>query len=204
MIYPIIKSILDRIIGIVLFIILIPVFLILYFAILIKMGRPVIFKQNRPGYKNKIFKLYKFRTMSNEIDLSGNLLKDDKRLKNFGKLLRKYSLDELPSLINIIKGEMSFIGPRPLLVEYLKLYNKFEIKRHLVKPGISGWAQINGRNNISWERRFQLDLWYVKNQSWTLDLKIFAITVIKTFSGIEVTTKEGKTMPPFKSNEFKK
>ena len=204
MIYPFIKSIFDKIIGIILFIILIPVFLILYFAILIKMGRPVIFKQNRPGYKNKIFKLYKFRTMSNDVDIYGNLLKDDKRLKKFGKFLRKYSLDELPSLINLIKGEMSFVGPRPLLTEYLNLYNDFEIKRHSVKPGISGWAQINGRNYTSWEKRFKLDVWYVENQSFLLDLKIFLITIFKTLSGIGVTTKEGKTMPPFKSNESKK
>ena len=168
------------------------------------MGKPVIFMQNRPGYKNKIFKLYKFRTMSNEIDFSGKYLKDDERLKNFGKFLRKYSLDELPSLINVMKGEMSFIGPRPLLVEYLKLYNKSQIKRHLVKPGITGWAQINGRNNISWQEKFELDLWYVKNQSLILDLKIFLITIIKTICGIGVTTKEGKTMPYLKKSEFKK
>ena len=136
--------------------------------------------------------------MSNSTDFSGRYLKDDERLKNFGKFLRKYSLDELPSLINVIKGEMSFIGPRPLLVEYLKLYNKSQIKRHLVKPGISGWAQINGRNNISWEEKFKLDLWYVKNQSLILDLKIFVITFIKTLCGIGVNTKEGKTMPYFK------
>ena len=202
--YHIFKSFFDRVFGIIIFIILIPILIILYFLVLIKMGKPVIFMQNRPGYKNKIFKLYKFRTMSNETDFSGKYLKDDERLKNFGKFLRKYSLDELPSLINVIKGEMSFIGPRPLLVEYLKLYNKSQIKRHLVKPGITGWAQINGRNNISWQEKFKLDLWYVKNQSLILDLKIFLITIIKTICGIGVTTKEGKTMPYLKKNEFKK
>ncbi len=201
MIYPFIKSIFDRIFGIAFFILLIPVLVIIYLLILIKMGNPVIFKQKRPGYKNKIFKLYKFRTMSNEIDISGNLLKDDKRLKKFGIFLRKYSLDELPSLINIIRGEISFIGPRPLLTEYLNLYSDFEIKRHSVKPGISGWAQINGRNNTSWKKRFKLDVWYVDNQSFIIDLKIFLITITKTLSGIGVTTKEGKTMPPFNSNE---
>ena len=204
MIYPFIKSILDRIFGLAFFILLIPILVTLYLLIFIKIGEPVIFKQDRPGYKNKIFKLYKFRTMSNEVDIYGNLLKDDARLKKFGKFLRKYSLDELPSLINLIKGEMSFVGPRPLLTEYLNLYSDFEIKRHSVKPGISGWAQINGRNYTSWEKRFKLDVWYVENQSFILDLKIFFITITKTLSGIGVTTKEGKTMPPFKSNESKK
>jgi lipopolysaccharide/colanic/teichoic acid biosynthesis glycosyltransferase len=165
------------------------------------MGRPVIFKQKRPGYKNKIFNLLKFRTMSNERDPSGNLLPDEERLKSFGKYLRKYSLDELPSLINIIRGDMSFIGPRPLLVEYLSLYNDIQIKRHDVKPGFSGWAQINGRNNTSWEKRFKLDYWYVKNQSLAIDMKIFFITIWKTLFCIGVTTKEGKTMPPFKKDE---
>ena len=195
------KKFIDFFFAIFLFLFLLPILVIIYFSILIIMGRPVIFKQNRPGYKNKIFKLLKFRTMSEEKYIYGDLFPDEKRLKSFGKFLRKYSLDELPSLINIIRGEMSFIGPRPLLLDYLKLYNKEQIKRHNVMPGFSGWAQINGRNNTDWDKRFELDIWYVNNQSFLLDLKIFFITIWKTLFCIGVTTKEGTTMPKYKGND---
>ncbi|MBK5349922.1 sugar transferase [Bacillus sp. TH44] len=147
----------------------------------IKLGSPILFKQERPGMNGIPFYLYKFRTMTNEINGDGNWLPDEIRLTAFGKTLRKYSIDELPQLINVIKGDLSLVGPRPLLMEYLPLYSSKQAKRHDVKPGITGWAQINGRNSITWEEKFELDVWYVENRSFLFDLKIIVLTITKVF-----------------------
>ncbi|MES5918258.1 sugar transferase [Bacillus cereus group sp. RP37] len=147
----------------------------------IKLGSPILFKQERPGMNGIPFYLYKFRTMTNEINGDGNWLPDEVRLTAFGKTLRKYSIDELPQLINVIKGDLSLVGPRPLLMEYLPLYSSKQSKRHNVKPGITGWAQINGRNSITWEEKFELDIWYVENRSFLLDMKIIVLTITKVF-----------------------
>lgn len=158
-------------------------FIILMVAILVrlKLGSPILFKQERPGLHGKPFYLYKFRTMTDARDEKGDLLPDSFRLTSFGKFLRKYSLDELPQLINVVKGELSLVGPRPLLMEYLSLYSAEQAKRHDVKPGITGWAQVNGRNAIAWEKKFELDVWYVNHQTFLLDIKILLLTVVKVF-----------------------
>lgn len=159
------------------------VLIMLILAILIKckLGSPVIFKQERPGLHGHPFLLYKFRTMTDEKDEKGNLLSDEARLTKFGMLLRRLSLDEIPQLINVLKGDLSLVGPRPLLMEYLPLYTAEQAMRHDVCPGITGWAQVNGRNAVSWERKFELDLWYVKHQSIRLDMLILYLTIIKVF-----------------------
>jgi len=141
-------------------------------------SKKIIFVQRRIGYKNKEFSIYKFRSMTNDKDRTGKLLPDNMRLNRFGSFIRSLSLDELPQLINIIKGDMSFVGPRPLLPEYLSLYTEEQIRRHEVKPGITGWAQVNGRNSISWERKLELDVWYMENQSFALDMKIIFMTIV--------------------------
>jgi len=181
----VLKPLIDFFAALMLLVLLSPVLLVSIVFIYIKMGRPVFFRQNRPGLNEKIFSIYKFRTMSNEKDSQGNLLPDEKRLHGFGKILRSLSIDELPQLINVLKGEMSFIGPRPLLVEYLPLYNEQQKKRHSVKPGITGWAQVNGRNGISWKKKFELDTFYADNISLALDIKIAYLTLVK------VIKKEG-------------
>lgn|SRR5699024_2314293 len=169
--------------------------------ILVTLGRPIVFKQERPGLKGKTFFIYKFRTMTNETDTEGNLLPNEMRMTRSGKLIRKLSLDELPQLFNVIKGEMSFVGPRPLLVEYLPLYNDEQARRHEVRPGITGWAQVNGRNNISWEKRFELDVWYVNNQSLWLDLKIVLLTIMKVFQRADVNPDDKEFVERFKGNK---
>lgn len=171
-------------------------------AILIKfkLGSPIIFKQQRPGLHGNLFHVYKFRTMTNARDSQGELLPDHLRLTPFGKFLRKLSIDEFPQLFNVIKGEMSLIGPRPLLTEYLTLYTEEQGKRHNVKPGITGWAQINGRNAITWEEKFKLDVWYVENQSFMLDLKILFFTVKKVITSDGISSQNHVTMPDFKGN----
>ncbi len=164
---------------------------ILITALLLKITQgSVIFTQNRPGLDEKIFKIYKFKTMSDERDEKGELLSDELRLKAFGKIVRSLSLDELLQLFNVLKGDMSFVGPRPLLVEYLPLYNKEQKLRHKVRPGITGWAQVNGRNTISWQKKFELDVYYVKNISFLLDLKIMFLTALKVLKRSGVS-KEG-------------
>ena len=164
-----------------------PLLVILYISIYLLLGKPVLFKQNRPGLESKIFKLYKFRTMTDERNLNGELLSNKERTTPFGNFLRKSSLDELPSLINVLKGEMSLVGPRPLKIEYLELYNEVQKTRHDVRPGITGWAQVNGRNSASWEKRFSMDVWYVENQSLLLDIKILLFTFVKVIKrdGVE-------------------
>lgn len=181
-------------------IILSPVFLIFFLLVRTKLGSPVIFKQKRPGKDERIFDMYKFRTMTDEKDSAGNLLPDAERLTSFGKKLRSTSLDELPELWNIFKGDMSIIGPRPLLVKYLPLYNKSQKKRHSVRPGLTGLAQINGRNAISWEDKFKYDVEYVDDLTFFMDVKIFIKTIKKVFVKEGITSSSSQTMEEFKGS----
>lgn len=175
--------------------------LIVALLIRIKLGSPVLFKQRRPGKDGKIFEIYKFRTMTDARDKEGNLLPDNERLTDFGKLLRSTSIDELPEIINIFKGDMSIIGPRPLLEEYLPLYNEEQAHRHDVRPGLTGWAQINGRNTISWEDKFRYDVEYVRNISFMFDLKIFFLTIKKVFVREGINASAEVTMEKFEGSE---
>ncbi|OWY66126.1 UDP-galactose phosphate transferase [cyanobacterium TDX16] len=193
-----VKLLLDRFVAAIALIILSPIVICVAIAIHFRMGSPVIFTQPRPGKEGKIFNFYKFRTMTDEQDAQGNLLPDEQRLTTFGQFLRQTSLDELPQLWNVLKGDMSFIGPRPLLVKYLDRYTTEQARRHEVKPGITGLAQINGRNAITWEEKFVLDVWYVDNWSLWLDLKILFLTVFKVLQQ-EGINQEGYTT----SEEFK-
>lgn len=196
-----IKPILDFILAFLLIIIFSPIILIVALLIKLKLGSPILFTQERPGLNGKIFRIYKFRTMSDERDSKGDLLSDELRLKGFGKLIRKSSLDELPQLFNVLKGEMSFVGPRPLLVEYLELYNQEQAKRHNVKPGITGWAQVNGRNTISWEEKFKLDVYYVEHISFMLDCKILYMTFFKVLKRKDINSNTNITMEKFTGNK---
>lgn len=190
-----IKRLLDIIISLIALILLSPVMLIVAILVRIKLGSPVIFKQERPGKDEKIFKLYKFRSMSDKKDENGNLLPDKERLTKFGKILRATSLDELPELVNILKGEMSLIGPRPLAVCYLPYYNENEKKRHTVRPGLTGLAQINGRNALNWEERFNYDIQYVENITFLNDMKILFKTALKVIKREDVIVSgTGKTI----------
>ncbi len=195
------KSLFDRILALILIIILSPIMIIVAILIYLWDGRPVIFTQKRPGFHEKIFKIYKFRTMTNERDKDGNLLPDAERLKGIGKIIRSLSLDELPQLFNVLKGDMSFIGPRPLLIEYLPLYNERQKKRHNVKPGITGWAQVNGRNAISWEQKFEYDVWYVENLSFLIDMKILWMTILKVLKRSGISQDGHATMEKFKGSK---
>lgn len=172
-----IKRLLDIVISLIAIIILSPLLILLYILVRVKLGKPAIFKQVRPGKNEKLFTMYKFRTMTNEKDNKGKLLHGEKRLTDFGRKLRNNSLDELPELFNILKGDMSIIGPRPLLVEYLERYSDYQRQRHNVKPGLTGYAQAEGRNSISWEERFEKDIWYTKNISFATDFDIFLKTI---------------------------
>jgi lipopolysaccharide/colanic/teichoic acid biosynthesis glycosyltransferase len=179
------------------------ILLILIVAILVKinLGSPILFSQKRPGLNGNVFQINKFRTMDNTTNSDSNLLNDDIRLNNFGKFLRSTSLDELPSLWNVLKGDMSIVGPRPLLVEYLPLYNKKQARRHLVKPGITGWAQVNGRNAITWDEKFDLDIWYVDNNTVILDFKILLLTLKKVLFREGISHQNNLTMYRFKGNQ---
>lgn len=170
----------------------------------VKLGSPVIFKQERPGLNNKVFTLYKFRTMTDERDENGELLPDEVRLTKFGQFLRNTSIDELPELINILKGDMSVIGPRPLLVQYIPLYNKHQARRAEVKPGLSGWAQVNGRNSVTWEDKFDMDVYYADNYSLALDLKILFMTVKNVIKREGISSDTSATMEPFTGTSEKK
>lgn len=192
------KRFFDVVLSALALIILSPVFLVVGVLVRIKLGGPVIFKQKRPGKDAKIFTLYKFRTMTDEKDEEGNLLPDDKRLTAFGKMLRTTSLDELPELVNILKGEMSIVGPRPLLVEYLPLYSEEQKHRHDVRPGLTGLAQISGRNTIDWNERFVKDIEYVRNLSFVLDLKIIFGTIGKVVKREGISQQGSVTMTRFK------
>lgn len=196
-----IKPVFDFIFALILSLALLPVILLTWLAVFMKFGNPVLFRQKRPGKNEKEFCIYKFRTMTNEKDQYGNLLSDTERLTKFGLFLRKTSLDELPQLINVLKGELSFIGPRPLLVEYLPLYNNFQKKRHNVRPGITGWAQVNGRNAITWEDKFKFDAYYVDNVSFILDLKILFKTINKVVKRSDINNVKGETMEKFTGNK---
>jgi len=192
-----VKGIIDKVIALAAIILLMPLYLIVYILTYFKLGSPVLFKQQRPGKDGKLFTMYKFRTMLNTQDKHGNMLSDEKRLTAFGKFLRSTSLDELPELFNVIKGDMSLVGPRPLLPEYLELYTPEQARRHKVKPGITGWAQVNGRNAISWEKKFELDVWYVDNWSIWLDIKIILLTLKKVFVREGITSSNNVTMEKF-------
>ncbi len=174
-----------------------PVIMLLSIFVVVKLGRPVLFKQKRPGFKGNIFEMIKFRSMRDAVDEHGNALPDSERLTSFGKRLRSSSLDELPGLLSVLKGDMSLVGPRPLLVEYLPLYSKEQARRHDVRPGITGWAQVNGRNAISWEDKFKLDVWYVDNQSFWLDIKILLLTVKKVLVRDGVSAEGEVTISKF-------
>jgi len=194
------KRIFDIVLSFISIIILVLPFFIISILIIFNLGFPIFFTQKRIGYKNKIFKLYKFRTMTNKKDKNGELLPDLYRHTRFGKFLRSTSLDELPEIMNIFFGQMSFVGPRPLLVEYLEFYNAEQIRRHEVKPGLTGWAQINGRNSITWEEKFKLDVWYVENINFLIDMKIIFNTIIKVLKREGIGHSNEDTMPKFKGN----
>lgn len=178
-----------------------PIFLIIFFLVFYNLGFPVLFSQLRPGLYEKPFYLYKFRSMSDFTNANGKIIPDEKRLNKFGKFIRASSLDELPSLWNVMKGDMSLVGPRPLLMEYLPLYNKNQKRRHEVKPGITGWAQVNGRNSISWKKKFDFDIWYVDHHTFWLDLKIIVLTIKKIFLQEGIAEPGEVTMSKFKGNK---
>lgn len=191
------KRLFDLLLISIAILLLMPVIIMLAIIIYCVMGSPVVFKQQRPGLEAKPFYIYKFRTMNNKKNGRGELLSDIERLTNFGRWLRATSLDELPSLWNVLKGEMSLVGPRPLLMEYLPLYNSEQARRHEVRPGVTGWAQVNGRNAISWEGKFKLDVWYVDHQSFCLDIKIILLTIKKVFIRDGISAEGEATMPKF-------
>ncbi|MEG4086681.1 sugar transferase [Microcoleus sp. POL10_C6] len=194
------KSILDRLVAGIALLVFSPAILIVAIAIYIRMGSPIVFTQPRPGQNGEVFQFYKFRTMTSDRDSNGNLLSDEERLTAIGQFLRKTSLDELPQLWNVLKGDMSFVGPRPLMVEYLERYSPEQARRHDVMPGITGWAQINGRNTISWQQKFKLDVWYVDNWSLWLDLKILFLTVWKVVKKEGISQANHATVEDFTGN----
>jgi lipopolysaccharide/colanic/teichoic acid biosynthesis glycosyltransferase len=194
------KRIFDIIFSLILISILVIPMVFLSLLIYLFLGRPVLFRQTRPGLNGKPFVLYKFRTMTNKTDPQGNLLPDEERLTRFGQFLRATSLDELPELFNVLKGDMSLVGPRPLLMEYLPLYSKEQARRHEVRPGITGWAQVNGRNALSWQDKFKLDVWYVDHVSFLLDLKILVMTLLKVLKREAINQPGKATMEKFTGN----
>lgn len=195
--YTIIKFFLDKTLAFALIILLLPIFLGVFILLLFHFKSNPIFVQKRPGYKGTIFHVYKFKTMKDVSRHNAVETFDDERVTGLGNFLRKLSIDELPQLFNVLRGEMSFVGPRPLLVNYLKIYTTQEMKRHDVRPGITGWAQVNGRNSISWKEKFNLDLWYVSNINFFLDFKILLLTVLKVFKREGVNSNENKIMPHY-------
>lgn len=195
------KRIFDILLAMVLLVLFSPIYIIVSILIFLKMGSPILFRQQRPGLHEQIFGIYKFRTMTNEKDENGELLPDDKRLVSIGKAIRSLSLDELPQILNVLKGDMSFVGPRPLLIEYLPLYNDRQKKRHDVKPGITGCAQVNGRNAISWDQKFEYDAWYVENQSFSLDMKILWMTFLKVVNRSDISSDTSATMEKFEGTK---
>jgi sugar transferase EpsL len=191
------KRVFDVFVSGILLVILSPLLLLLVFLILVNLGYPPFFSQVRPGLRNRPFRMYKLRTMKNSRDSEGKLYSDEQRLTPFGKILRASSLDELPELWNVFRGEMSLVGPRPLLLEYLERYTLEQVRRHEVRPGITGWAQVNGRNSISWDEKFKLDIWYVDHWSFSLDFKILGLTVVKVLHRDGITAANDATMPKF-------
>ena len=196
-----IKPLGDKLFALFLMVVFSPLLIVVSILIYLTLGHPIFFRQKRPGLNGKIFEIIKFRTMNNAHDKEEKLLADEYRLHGIGKQVRALSLDELPQLLNVLKGDMSFIGPRPLLVEYLPLYNNEQKKRHDVKPGITGWAQINGRNAISWEQKFNYDVWYVDNQSFGLDMKILWMTFLKVMQRDDINSKTSVTMEKFQGTK---
>lgn len=200
------KRLFDTVVSMVALVLLALPLLVLMLLVRVKLGAPVFFKQLRPGLHGKPFRMVKFRTMTDERDIAGILLSDSLRLTSFGRFLRSSSLDELPELWNVLKGDMSLVGPRPLLMEYVPLYSKEQLRRHEVRPGITGWAQVNGRNALSWDKKFELDVWYVDNQSMLLDIKILRLTAIKVVLRDGISAPGDATMPVFTGsnlNEFR-
>lgn len=195
------KRFLDFTLSLIAIIILSPVFIIVAILVKIKLGSPVIFTQERPGKDEKIFKMYKFRSMTSERDKNGELLPDEVRLTSFSKKLRSTSLDELPELFNILKGDMSIVGPRPLLVQYLPLYNEFQKHRHDIRPGLTGYAQVNGRNALTWEQKFKLDIEYIKRYSFLFDIKIIFVTIKSVLRKEGISSNTSLTMEEFTGNE---
>ncbi len=198
---PLMKRIFDLILTIPAYFLLSPLMMLIAVIIRLTMGKPIFFRQIRPGFQGKAFTIYKFRTMLNAYDKNGNLLPDKERLTRFGKFLRSTSLDELPELFNILKGEMSIVGPRPLLMQYLERYSPEQARRNEVRPGLTGWAQINGRNAITWEEKFRLDVWYVNNQSFRLDMKIIFMTILKVLKREGISQPGQATMEEFMGNK---
>jgi len=197
----VLKRCFDVFISAIALVLLTPAIFMVSFKVAKNLGKPVLFRQKRPGLKGNIFEMLKFRSMRDAVDGEGNALPDSERLTPFGKKLRSSSLDELPGLWNVLKGDMSLVGPRPLLVEYLPLYSVEQARRHDVRPGITGWAQVNGRNAISWEEKFKLDIWYVDNQSFWLDIKILFLTVKKVFVRDGISAEGEVTMHKFTGSE---
>lgn len=197
------KRLLDIIISFCALIVLSPLLLYLAYKIKAKIGSPVLFKQQRPGLNGKPFNMIKFRTMRDAYDKDGNPLPDNERMTVFGTKLRNMSLDELPELWNVLRGDMSLVGPRPLLIQYLSLYNTKQMRRHEVRPGITGWAQVNGRNSISWQEKFDLDVWYIDNHSLLLDLKILFLTIQKAYKRDGISAEGHVTVEPFRGNDEK-
>ena len=198
--YDLVKRGLDILASAVLIVVLSPVLLLTALLVRLNLGSPVVFKQQRPGLNGRLFTVYKFRSMrsaSEETDSVSAVHTDAERLTRFGRALRALSIDELPELLNVLKGDMSVVGPRPLLSEYLGRYNAKQARRHEVRPGITGWAQVNGRNALSWDERFAFDVWYVDNRSFLLDLKILAMTIVQVFKRSEVSSATHATMEPF-------
>lgn len=195
------KRTFDVIASIILILLLSPLMAGVMLAVLCSLGWPVLFSQDRPGIEGRVFRMHKFRTMSNSRDSSGNLLADELRLGRFGSFLRRTSLDELPELFDVLRGRMSLVGPRPLLPEYMALYNADQARRHEVKPGVTGWAQVMGRNSLSWEEKFMYDVWYVENRTFLLDLKILLRTVGQVFKTSQTTGSGSVTMTKFTGSE---
>lgn len=195
------KRTFDLIVSITVLVVTLPLMASLAFIIVWKMGRPVLFTQKRPGLHGEPFMLYKFRTMTDEKDDEGKLLPDSERLTSFGTRMRSLSLDELPQLINVIKGDISLVGPRPLLMDYLVLYNDTQKKRHTVKPGITGWAQVNGRNSITWEEKFAMDVWYAENRTFLMDMKIIFMTIKKVVRREGINEEGESTASAFQGND---
>lgn len=198
---PIGKRIFDAVCAALALIILSPLVILIALLVRLFLGHPVLFRQERPGYKGRPFIIYKFRTMTNRLARDGNLLPDSARLTRLGRFLRALSLDELPELFNILRGDMSFVGPRPLLMEYLPLYSPAQMRRHDVLPGLTGWAQVNGRNALTWQHRFELDVWYVEHWSFWLDIKIIMMTIWKVLKREGINQPGHATMERFKGND---
>ena len=195
-----IKPLFDRLVSFLALIIASPVVVIVMLLLAVANKGKIWFTQKRPGKDGKVFTVIKFKTMTDDRDQNGDLLPDEQRLTTVGKFVRKTSLDEIPQLFNVLLGHMSFVGPRPLLMEYLPLYNPDQMRRHLVKPGITGWAQVNGRNTLSWQQKFTYDIWYIDNISFALDIKILFLTVIKVFKAEGISSESSLTMEKFRGN----